>query len=108
MFMDMFEKFEGFRSFADITQNPELVADEPGGYAISLPRGFEVVFQEKGTGAWHKGKNPNVRLARLRDEWVPGANILYFGETGSGTSSRRLRTRAQLLLKFGRSEPCGH
>lgn len=101
-------EFVGFLSVSEIFATPELVPEEPGVYAISIPMGLETTFLKCGTGGRYRGKEPTVSLERLHDEWVSGAAVLYFGQTGSDTSKGTLRSRTRLLLRFGRSQPCSH
>ena len=52
----------------------------PGVYLVLHDRTSNPKFLEIGTGGHFKGKNPNQPIARLKDEWVDGAAIVYVGQ----------------------------
>ena len=65
---------------------------------ISFPE-----FAEVGRGGFFKGKDPNVDITVLKNNWVTGTNILYIGMTGSS-----LRRRIKQYMQFGEGKPVGH
>lgn len=63
-------------------------------------------FVEKGTGGFHKGKNPNVAVEKLRNKWVLGTNVLYIGKAGGTTAT--LASRLNAYFRFGQGASCSH
>lgn len=77
---------------------PELA--ECGLYAITIPEGYKPDF----IGPDEAKKDGNVirpwPISRLKDNWVPGTDIVYFGLAGA-RSNRSLRKRLRDLLRHG-------
>jgi hypothetical protein len=101
--------FGGFIGFDHIRRTPSSVPAEQGVYAVVAPSEFVPEFVPIGTGGHFKGIDPNVSLARLSDNWVAGAHILYFGLARAGVNTRRgLRKRLSEYASFGEGQPVGH
>ncbi|MGP4030495.1 hypothetical protein [Pseudarthrobacter sp. 1C304] len=101
------EGFAGFKTFEELDLGE--VPREPGIYAVLHPEGRQRAFLEESVGGWFKRKNPTILLDALAAEWVDGADVLYVGKAGAGTSSARgLRKRIQEFMDFGRGRPVGH
>jgi hypothetical protein len=101
--------FCGFIGFSQIRSRPEDVPAEQGVYAVVAPTGFANDYLVVGTGGHFKGINPNVSVATLRGNWIPGSLVLYFGLAGPGATGRRgLRKRLFEFAAFGDGRPVGH
>jgi len=101
--------FSGFLSFQRIHTESHLIPVEPGVYAVLTPPGYSPRFLEKSLGGWHKGKDPTVPVASLRDNWVEGVDVLYFGKADAGKYGRRgLRKRLSEYVRYGAGKPIGH
>ena len=59
-------------------------------------------FLDPGTGGYFKGRDPNVSIDELENNWVEDALIIYVG------SSSNLQRRIEQLIRFGRGENVGH
>ncbi len=74
----------------------------PGVYLVLRDGTSFPKFRTPGTGGYFKGKNPNVPISRLREEWVAGAIVVYVGQTGN------LWRRIGQLIQFGQGADIGH
>ena len=102
------EGFEGFMTVADLRlQGRATIPESPGVYLFLRDGPSPPDFLEIGTGGHFKNKDPNVPIARLQDEWVTDARIVYIGQSGSG-SSGTLKNRIRQMLRFGRGARVGH
>lgn len=100
--------FEGYRTVANQRgEGLDDVPEEPGVYLVIRTNNTPPCFLDVGTGGRFKGKDPNVSLSRLEQEWVQGALALYVGQAGS-KSVGTLRKRIGELIRFGEGEPVGH
>ena len=97
---------QGFRGFVTVVGlrkgGMTGIPASPGVYlvlrdGISFPK-----FRTPGTGGYFKGKDPNVSISRLRQEWVAGAFVVYVGQSGN------LQRRIGQLIQFGRGADIGH
>lgn len=110
--------FQGFHTIESLRASlPALaiIPSQPGVYAVlksedaaSPTRATAPTFLKVNPGGHFKGSDPTVPVAQLRDGWCADASVLYFGQSGAGTSSQTLRTRLRLLLQFGIGKPIGH
>ena len=101
------EGFSGFRTFADL--DLQEIPRAPGIYAVLKPAGHNPAFLMESVGGWFKQKNPSLPQHSLAAEWVDGADVLYIGKAGAGsTGTRGLRKRIQEFADFGRGKPIGH
>ena len=96
----------GFTGFIDIKTLKETYSQLPrekGVYVVVRMSGSDPVFLEKGTGGFFKGKNPNVSINKLQDNWIVDSQIMYIGQT---TAS--LQSRISQYLRFGSGMAVGH
>ena len=82
--------------------NYKMLPDTPGVYAILISAETPVIFLEQGSGGFFKGKDPNVPIAELKNNWVDDTYILYIGKA---TSPRK---RLSQYFKFGQGKNVGH
>lgn len=59
-------------------------------------------FLSVGTGGFYKGKDPNVSISELQNNWVEGTPVVYIGK------STCLKDRLSDYMKFGRGKKVGH
>lgn len=98
--------FRGFVKIADLQDGGcSEIPTTQGVYMIVAPEGYSPKFIEVGSGGFYKGKNPNVSIEKLQQEWVCGTCCLYIGETSAG---RGLRGRISAYMRFGEGKPVGH
>ena len=100
--------FSGFLSFQKIYNEPNLIPDESGVYAVLKPPDFSPNFLNRSVGGWHKKKDPTVTVECLKRNWVKGVHVLYFGKADVGKSGRGLRKRLSEYVKYGLGQPIGH
>lgn len=88
------------------------VNDACGVYMIIYQQSNKPIFLQEGTGGWFKGKDPNVSLERLNDNWVTFNSyedkILYIGKAGGKKIKETLIGRIKLYMKFGNRYPVAH
>lgn len=95
--------FNGFMSVAELWDGAagEIPAGK-GVYMVVRQTEAAPEFLEVGTGGYFKKKNPNVPVAELKANWVPGTCVVYIGKATS------LRQRLGQYLQFGRGKAVGH
>ena len=99
--------FKGFHSIKDIVENYNLLPKEKGVY-ILLNTEIKPEFLEEGTGGFFKGKNPNVAIEILKENWITDSQIIYIGKAGSETGSATLHSRLKQYFAFGQRKAIGH
>lgn len=75
---------------------------------ILYPSAVAPKLRTLGSGSPFKGKNPNVSMQILQDNWVNNAAIVYIGKAGSVSGSATLQFRLKQYLNFGQGKPVGH
>jgi ADP-ribosylglycohydrolase len=89
---------------ADCRFVSEKLPRQKGVYFVIYPHESpDEAFLQEGTGGYYKGKNPNISVELLHENWVEDADILYIGETKA-----TLRERVTALLKFGNGKNVAH
>jgi hypothetical protein len=83
------------------------VPDEPGVYLVLRPDARAPDFLHEGTGGRSKGKDPNVKVARLRTKWVEGTVVLNIGKAGGPDIAETLRGRLNKYMRFGQRKNSG-
>lgn len=94
--------FEGFIPVSLLKNSASVLPDVGGVYIAIRNAETKPQFLEVGTGGFFKGKNPNVSLAELDANYVPGSKTVYVGKATS------LRKRVGQLLRFGAGASVGH
>lgn len=102
--IDMYKEdgFEGFIPVAQLREATSILPEEAGVYIVIRPSDATPQFLEKGTGGFFKGKDPNVSIERLTENYVAASKTLYIGKATS------LRERVRALLRFGAGVAVGH
>lgn len=103
--------FEGFVAVSRLMADMSVVPNVPGVYALLRESSDAPMFLEKGTGGFHKDKDPNVGIAELESSWVEDSSIMYFGKTGkTGGAGKNATLRKRLgdYMKFGQGRSVGH
>ena len=100
--------FIGFKTMAELMVNPSLISQSKGVYVVLYQGESTPTFLRVGTGGFFKGKDPNVSLSELEDNWVDGTSIVYIGEAGGVGSSASLQSRLKQYLRFGQGANVGH
>ncbi len=101
--------FKGFKTIATLSQDPSLIPAECGVYFVIVPKiDLRPNFLLKGSGGYHKGKEPNVDLITLNSKWVDNSYIVYIGKAGGDNIKATLRSRLKQYFSFGAGKPMGH
>ena len=98
----MSEDFDGFIRVSELRNSAFLLPEVAGVYVVLRASKAEPHFLEKGTGGYFKGKNPNVSIAELTENFVYDTKTLYIGK------ATNLRKRVGQLLQFGEGAAVGH
>ncbi|PKP21630.1 MAG: hypothetical protein CVU05_06295 [Bacteroidetes bacterium HGW-Bacteroidetes-21] len=99
--------FSGFRKIGDLFTDFSAIPDIMGVYLVLNPS-MKVNFLTEGTGGHFKGKNPNVSVEELKQNWVDNSIVVYIGKAGSDKVSATLRSRLRQYLRFGQGKNAGH
>lgn len=101
---------DGFVSVQDLWDSElEVVPREAGVYLVVTPSVGEPGFLRGSPAGRVKGRDPTEPIARLRDNWVPAARVLYVGKAGVASTGRpTLRTRIRQYIRFGRGHRSCH
>lgn len=94
--------FNGGITIANLKKSCSTLPDVPGIYLITRQSNQDVSFLEVGTGGHFKGKNPNVTIHELQENWVKDAVVVYIGKATS------LKSRLNQYMKFGSGKNIGH
>lgn len=95
--------FEGFKSIRDLWKDSSNLPLFKGVYMVVRRTNAAPGFLERGSGGFFKGKDPNVSLEELNENWVNDTCVVYIGKAG-GMLAKRLRQ----YLKFGQGKAVGH
>lgn len=105
-------KSSGFNGFKTVEQlwndNYASIPNEKGVYLILNPAKEAIQFLSTGVGGFFKGKNPNISINELTQNWVVNTATVYIGQAGGDDSSATLKKRLRQYLEFGKGKPVGH
>jgi hypothetical protein len=99
--------FTGFKTKRELFLDSTCIPKQRGVYLILVNKP-DPVFLLTGTGGFFKGKDPNVSLSYLQNNWVSGAGVIYIGKAGSITGKATLHSRLNQYFKFGQGRNVGH
>ncbi|MEH7237753.1 hypothetical protein [Bacillus sp. JJ1562] len=100
--------FEGYIPVSQLMHNHSTIPHNKGVYLILYTPDESPEFLSEGSGGFFKGRDPNVPIEELEDNWVIDTKVIYIGKAGGGKSSATLNSRINQLLKFGRGKNVGH
>ena len=100
--------YQGFYEINKLFQNDTVIPKEKGIYLILYPYSDTPKFRPIGSGGHFKGRNPNVTIEELQNNWVEDSPIVYIGKAGSLNGSATLHSRLKQYLNFGQGKPVGH
>jgi hypothetical protein len=101
--------FEGFVSVRDLRRDDcRGLPRENGVYILVRDRDGEPRFNLRGTAAFWRGMDPNVKLEVLAEEWVPGAKLMYVGRAAGAGVRGKIQQRVKRLLRFGEGKNVAH
>ena len=98
-------KNAGFRGFVKVEQlrnDYSCIPSTPGVYLVLNPK-RKKDFLTVGTGGYFHGKEPNVAMSELENNWVDDTIVVYIGKT-KDTLQKRIKT----YMQFGQREDVAH
>ncbi|MEH7224460.1 hypothetical protein V7112_11695 [Bacillus sp. JJ1566] len=100
--------FEGYIPVSQLMQDHSIIPHIRGVYMVLYTPDYSPEFLMEGTGGFFKGKDPNVPLEELKDNWVNDTKVVYIGKAGGEKSSATLNSRIKQFLKFGSGKNVSH
>ena len=101
--------FEGFKTMGELMNGARTqIPAQKGVYVVLRESESKPQFLTESTGGHFKGRNPNVSLLELENNWVDGAQVVYVGKAGGIGSSATLQKRLTQYLRFGQGANIGH
>lgn len=100
--------FVGFLSIKELFLDYSCIPSIKGVYLIIRPNSNRPSFRKTGTGGYFKGKNPNVPISELEQNWINDTMVMYIGKAGGINSRATLQSRLKQYLKFGQGYNVGH
>jgi hypothetical protein len=102
--VDEFKKagFVGFKKMSELFIDSSILPDEKGVYLVLNATNKPGEFLTVGSGGHFKGKNPNVSLVELKENWVENTKVVYIGKATS------LKSRLRQYFRFGQGKNVGH
>jgi len=100
--------FSGFKSVSELITDPNILPKEMGVYLVLNSTNKKTEFLTKEVGGFFKGKNPNISLVELKNNWVEKSKIIYIGKAGGLNGKATLQSRLKQYLRFGQGFNVGH
>jgi len=100
--------FSGFEKMSDLFINSSSVPKVKGVYLILNPNFKKAEYLQIGTGGYFKGRNPNIMIDELKENWVDKSLVVYIGKAGSQTGKATLHSRLKQYFGFGQGKNIGH
>ena len=94
--------FKGFMPIRELRLSTNIIPKVKGVYVVLRNKDIAPQFIEKGTGGFHKAKNPNVSIEELKSNWVADSKIVYIGKGGDPDLDATLNSRIKQYLNFGK------
>jgi hypothetical protein len=102
------EGYEGFISMRQLFEDASPIPAFKGVYCILNNEKVYPSFLEIGTGGHFKGKNPNISIKQLENNWVDKSLVVYIGKAGGENSNATLKSRLKQYFSFGQGKNIGH
>lgn len=100
--------FEGFLPIKALRSSTQLIPKVRGVYVVMRIKDTAPDFLSVGTGGYFKGKDPNVSVEELQNNWVEDSQIGYIGKGGDPGVKATLNSRIKLYLSFGKGKNVAH
>ena len=100
--------FTGFRKISELYWDNSIIPAVRGVYLVLYVENKPPEFLTEGTGGYFKGKDPNVPISILENNWVDDTIVVYIGKAGKEGSSATLKSRLKQYLGFGKGGNIGH
>jgi len=101
------EGFTGFKTMRELFDDNSIIPKMKGVYMV-LNLSKEKEFLANGTGGFFKGKNPNVSIQELENNWIENTIVVYIGKAGGKKSGATLQKRLKQYFSFGQVYNVGH
>ncbi|MDR2972236.1 MAG: hypothetical protein LBU83_09960 [Bacteroidales bacterium] len=101
------EGFTGFKTMKELFKDNSVIPQMRGVYMV-LNMSKEKEFLTVGRGGFFKGKNPNISIQELENNWVENAIVVYIGKAGGERSGATLQSRLEQYFRFGQGKNVGH
>ncbi len=101
------EGFSGFKSVKELWEDKSCIPKIKGVYLV-LDHNGTADFINPGVGGFFKGKDPNISIEELNNNYVKDSLVVYIGKAGSPTGKATLHSRLNQYLRFGQGKNVGH
>lgn len=99
--------FVGFKTIEQLWDDKSSIPKIRGVYLV-LNKEMKGDFIKPGVGGFFKGKDPNISIEELNNNFVDNSLVVYIGKGGSPTGEATLHSRLGQYLKFGQGKNVGH
>jgi hypothetical protein len=100
--------FIGFKTMKELFNDSSILPSCKGIYLVLYLDKLPPQFLITGSGGHFKGKNPNVSVNYLKDNWINNTIIVYIGKAGNDGGSATLKSRLRQYFSFGQGKNIGH
>lgn len=99
--------FVGFKVMKDLFADSSIIPKTKGVYLVLNPTN-NVEFLTVGTCGGPEGKDPNVLIDELQENWIDNIIVLYIGKAGKDGSAVTLQSRLNQYFSNGQGNNGGH
>lgn len=104
--------FTGFKKISELSIDIKSIPHERGIYFVLNMDKVDPKFIVPGVGGFFKGRDPNISVSELEQNWVENSLVVYIGQAGGiingKWSDSTLQKRIKQYLRFGQGENVGH
>jgi hypothetical protein len=101
-------EFLGGSTIEDLQASCDAIPETAGVYVLKRLSPRPVVFLAVNPGGHLKGRDSTVSISRLKERWIPSADVVYIGKAGGNDQGATLRSRIRSFMQFGLGKPCSH
>jgi len=99
--------FVGFKKMSELFSDSSTISNIKGIYCV-LNLDGNPEFLNVGSGGYFKGKDPNVPINKLKENWVDNTIVVYIGKAGKEGSEVTLQSRMRQYFGFGKGGNVAH
>lgn len=100
--------FWGFKTVKELWESRKDIPKKMGVYLVIDSNFKNTEFINPGVGGFFKGKDPNVPISELKENYVPNSQVVYIGKAGGSDVKATLHSRIGQYLSFGKTKKVGH
>ena len=101
--------FSGFITIQSLWSDKKMIPKQKGVYLVLNPvYDKPVKFLNPGVGGFFKGKDPNVSVEEIKQNYVTDSFVVYVGKAGGPKVKATLFSRLGQYLRFGQGKNVGH